>query len=265
MGAHKLGTQRLNYAAGTIGHWTCLDGNSGTQVTDSSGQGNHLDKGAGLLWTTDGTIGVWDTDYRARTRYNTGDTDDFRLILANAAFSEWNTANGDSLVIAFRAAIATPAAQVPIFGNSYMTTAGLRLRCTAAQKLVVSAYEGPGGPSAVSTDVSAAAIGGGTERYHMIGIDGIAGTVTYWQNGARDTTIDDVALFTPGASLVAPTLSFGVGGAMESPTNVGSCLIDFAEINIVRRAGRGLPSNIDTIAEAMYRHRYLPITADVGW
>jgi hypothetical protein len=264
MNGMKLGPARKTMPEGVIGWYPCAQANTDTTVYDRSGNGNDLTKGAAATWDADGSTGIWETAYHARTRYNTGDTDDFRLILANAAFSEWDSTNGDSLVVAWRGSIATPAAQVPIFGNSYLTTAGIRIRVTAAQKMQVSAYSGSGGPAAV-TLAGTDNVAGGTERHHLVAIDGQTGRCTYYINGTADATLNNLGLFTPGLDLRAPSLAFGIGGAMESSSNVGSILCDFSEILILRRANRGLPSNMATIARMMTLNPYLYVTTEMGW
>lgn len=257
----RLGTNRKTMPDDVIGWYPCAQANTDTAVNDRSGKGNHLAKGGALTWDTNASTGVWETANRARTRYSSAAATISSLYLTNAQFSAYNSANGDSLVIAWVGAIATPAAAVPIFGNTYMTTAGIRIRVTAAQKLQVSAHNG----SAGTTLTSSFDVGGGTERHHLVAIDGATGACTYYRNGEADATIAAAALYTPGDSLSAPSIDFNVGGAKDGASTWGSTLCDFADILILRRAAQGLPSNMATIAKMLYLNRYLYITSEMGW
>lgn len=261
MDGMRLGPSKKTQATGVIGWYPCAQANTDTAVYDRSGQGNDLAKGGALTWDTNASTGVWETANRARTRYANAGATISSLYLTNAQFAEYDSASLDSLVIAWVGSIATPAAAVPIFGNTYMTTAGIRIRVTAAQKLQVSAHNGTSG----STLTSSFDVGGGTQRHHLVAIDGQTGTATYYRNGVADATIVDAALYTAGDSLSAPSIDFNIGGAKDGASTWGSVLCDFADIWIGRRPGRGLPSNMATIAQMLYLNRYTYITAEMGW
>lgn len=232
--------------------------NTDTAVTDRSGNGNDLTKTASATWNNNGSTGVWSTahhfsSHESATAYWTE--------LANAAFAAWDYSAGDSLLIAWRGLLTTPAATSRFLGNTGSSTIGLCAR--VYQTTGVCDFQLAYGatptvltlPSAGGT-ATAWAAGSPSEAHYAIAIDASSKKFYAFKDGVVDANVNGLTIGDGSTAydFRAPSNNFRFGGAAATAGISAS----FRDFHIIRKAAAGF-TDLTTAVEYLANSRFLQL------
>lgn len=230
------GASRLETPANYIAWLPGMQTNTDTEVTDRSGNGNHLSKTASATWNNNASTGIWEvpnyfSSQESATAYWTE--------LANAAFGAWDYAAGDSLLLAWRGLITTPAGTSRFLGNTVGSTVGMCARIYTSHLAdfqlaygatpTVLTFPAAGGTAAVWGAASP------SEAHYAIAID--AGTKRFYafKDGVVDSNVNGLVIG-DGATAYdfrAPSNPFRFGGA----ANTAGISASFRDFHIITKRG----------------------------
>lgn len=253
-----IGMQSLESPApGYLAWFPGLQANTDTQVTDRSGKGNHLTKTASATWNNNATTGIWETanyfnSQESATAYWTE--------LANAVFAAWDYSAGDSLLLAWRGLIVTPAATSRFLGNTAGAAIGLCARIYTSRVVDFQLAYG-----ATPTVLTLPAAGGTatqwgaaspSEAHYAIAIDGEAKKFYAFKDGVVDANVNGLTIGdgTTAYDFRAPTAPFRFGGAASSSGISAS----FRDFHVIRKAAAGF-TDLATAVGFLANSRFLQL------
>lgn len=224
------GASRLETPASYIAWLPGMQTNTDTEVTDRSGNGNHLSKTASATWNNNASTGIWETaNYFSSQESATA----YWTELANAAFASWDYSAGDSLLLAWRGLITTPAGTSRFLGNTAGSTIGFCARVYVTTGLVDFQFCHGAGPTVVTLPPSggtatAWASGSPTEAHFAIAVDASTKKLYAFKDGVVDANVNGLSIGDGETAydFRAPSNPFRFGGA-GSTAGVSASFRDF--------------------------------------
>ena len=251
----RLGqVRRETPASGYIAWYPGMQAATDTQVTDRSGRANHLTKTAGATWNNNGSTGVWETANYFSSQEN---ATAYWTELANAVFAAWDYASGDSLLLAWRGLLTTPASTSRFLGNSGTASIGFCARVYQSTGLVDFQLMHGATPTVLTLPAAggtAAAWGAGSpnEAHYAIGIDASRKKLYAFKDGVVDANVNGLTI---GDGVTAydfrpPSSNFKFGGAASSAGVSAS----FRDFHIVTKRGgfTDLPKTVSFLANSRF-------------
>lgn len=250
--------RRETPASGYIAWFPGMQTNTDTQVTDRSGNANHLTKTAGATWDNNASTGVWETaNYFSSQESATA----YWTEMLNAAFAAWNYSAGDSLLLAWRGILTTPAATSRFLGNTGSSSIGFCARvyqttglvdfqlCHGATPTVITL------PAAGGT-ATAWASGSPTEAHYAIAIDGSLKKIYAFKDGTVDANVNGLIIGDGSTAydFRAPANNFRFGGAAASAGVSAS----FRDFHIIRKAAAGF-ADLTTLVGYLANSRFIQV------
>jgi len=247
------GASRLETPANYMAWFPGMQTNTDTQVTDRSGNANHLSKTAGATWDNNASTGIWETaNYFSSQESATA----YWTELANATFAAWDYSAGDSLLLAWRGLVTTPASTSRFLGNTVGSTIGFCARVYTSHVCdfqlaygatpTVLTFPAAGGTATVWSAASP------SEAHYVIAIDANTKKFYAFKNGVVDANVNGLTIGdgVTAYDFRAPSNPFRFGGA-GSTAGVSASFRDF---HIITK--RGGFTNLTTAVEFLANTRF---------
>lgn len=250
--------RRETPASGYIAWYPGMQKNTDTEVTDRSGNANHLTKSASATWNNNATTGIWETaNYFSSQESATA----YWTELLNAAFAAWDYSAGDSLLLAWRGLITTPAGTSRFLGNTGTASIGLCARAYVTTGLADFQLVYGAGPTVITLPAAggtATAWGAGSpsEAHYAIAIDGALKKFYAFKDGVVDANVDGLTIGdgVTAYDFRAPSSNFKFGGA-ASTAGISASFRDF---HVIRKAEAGF-KDLTTAVAFLANSRFLQL------
>lgn len=240
---------RFSLSPACVQYCQCAQLSTDTQITDSSGNANHIDKGPDQTWdAVAGTYGVWATAGRARTYAHTDQTRTWAV--SRSWWDGFKSTAREALLLFWRGEFTLPASSLSLIRLGVSSNLpGFQLRVGAGGNIDAFVRTSP--ETLVATSATTGALAGTVSETVALLLDGANQRIDVWINGDIQAG-QTAALPLDGNVIQETTPSAGYFGNTNG--SLAASIQEFHSYVI-----KDVPSNIDDLVTSLHWRKYLPL------